>query len=146
MNDTSVKVSEERLREALRPITWADIREEIGRSGDPVDFDRHGMEVFSAMNAIRAKRLASLHTEPAGEGGVPEGWRDITTAPMTGDVLVLDVETGNVGISSYADKPWRRGFKHRNGFPATHWSPLPTLLPVDPAYRERAFISSSGGE
>ena len=62
-------------------------------------------------------------------------WLTIDTAPHEGDVLVIDVETGEIGISSYDDKEWRRGFRHRNGFPATHWTNLPEPLPVDKYYR-----------
>jgi hypothetical protein len=59
------------------------------------------------------------------------GWQPIETAP-DGDVLVLNVWTGERAISSRDDKDWRRGFMHRNGFPATHWAPLLKALPTPP--------------
>ena len=65
-------------------------------------------------------------------------WQTIDSAPKDIDVLVLDVRTGERGISSSTDRPWRRGFLHRNGFPATHWAALLAALPVDPHYGEPA--------
>lgn len=61
-------------------------------------------------------------------------WRTIDTAPEGVDVLCLDVRTGARAISSSDDRDTRRGFRHRNGFPATHWAPLLEPLPVDPYY------------
>lgn len=56
-----------RLREALKPYLWQDIREQLGRNGDPVDFDNCGMEIFSAINAIRDKRArAALAPQTSG--------------------------------------------------------------------------------
>ena len=52
--------------------------------------------------------------------------RPIDTAPQDDtDILTWSREIGFV-ISSYKDKPHRRGFMHRNGHcKATHWWPLP---------------------
>jgi len=57
-----------------------------------------------------------------------QSWMPIETCDTDADVLVLDAQTGGMAISARVDAPERRGFRHRNGFPATHWQPLPKGL------------------
>lgn len=74
----------------------------------------------------------------ASTGGAETGWRDISTAPHDDkDILVggwledaREAENGwHVVISSYEDKPYRRGFRHRNGANwARLWMPMPPTV------------------
>jgi hypothetical protein len=62
-------------------------------------------------------------------------WKPITEAPHEGDVIVCDARTKVVAVSSYEDQPYRRGWRHRNGFPATHFlAGVPPLPEPDPDY------------
>lgn len=85
-------------------------------------------------------------------------WLPIESAPKDDtDILVggwYEPEDGSAPawvnrISSYLDKGWRRGFRHRNGaYWATHWMPLPAppSLPEEPRQQPASLAAEKTGE